>query len=816
MPLQHMTDFNLEHKLGLISGDEGSTIIPIIAENEDIEQKQTDFPEILGLLALRNMVLFPGVILPIAVGRKKSQKLVKEAYSEEKRIGVVAQRDAKIDKPTAEDLFETGTLAKVVKILEMPDGTITAILQGVARFDIVKMVNDTPYFQAEVVERVIDPTMADDENTTALEETIKDVASQVVEGTNNMPGESMFALKNIENLHFLVNFVSCHFPFKVEDKQELLLLDKLHDRAHLLLETLATENQFQQIKRDIQHKASTDLNQQQREYFLNQQIKTIQNELGSNPAEQEIEEMNKKAEGKQWPKHASDVFKKEIQKLERTNTSSPEFGIIINYINNLLDLPWDKCSEDSFDLENAETILNKDHFGLEKVKERIIEYLAVLKLKNDMKSPIICLVGPPGVGKTSLGKSIAASLNREYVRMSLGGLHDESEIRGHRKTYIGAMPGRIIQNIKKVGTSNPVFMLDEIDKIKTDYHGDPSAALLEVLDPEQNNTFHDNYLEIDYDLSKVLFIATANSLGTISRPLRDRMEIIDVSGYIQQEKVEIAKRHLIPKQLKEHGLKKADINILPTTLKAVIEGYTAESGVRGLDKTIASIMRKAAKLLAVDGQDKQRVSPDNLKDYLGAPRYTKDIYQGNEYAGVVTGLAWTSVGGEILYIEASTNKSKAAKLTLTGNLGNVMKESAILALEYIKSNAEKLGLKSEDIETQSVHIHVPQGSIPKDGPSAGITMVTALVSALTNNKVKKNIAMTGEITLRGKVLPVGGIKEKILAAKRAGIKELILCHENKKDIEEIHDDYLKGLSFHYVEQIHEVLEIAITKTKASK
>lgn len=812
--ITYMTDFDIEKKISLIGGEEPGAIIPIISESEEIEKKQEDFPEVIGLLPLRNMVLFPGVILPIAVGRKKSQQLVKKAFKDESFIGVVAQRDAKIDSPKEEDLFLTGTTAKVIKILEMPDNSITAILQGVARFNTENLIATSPYYKVEISERILDDSLAEGENKAALEEAIKDVAEQVVENSNNMPGESMFALRNIENLHFLINFIACHFPFKVDEKQDLLEIDKLGDRAHALLEILGSENQFQKIKRDIQHKTSTDLNQQQREYFLNQQIKTIQSELGSNPAEQEIEEMKQRAKKIKWSKEAEEMFQKEITKMERTNPSSPEFGVTSNYLNTMLDLPWETYSDDNFDIKKAEGTLDKDHFGLEKVKERIMEYLAVLKLKNDMKSPILCMVGPPGVGKTSLGKSIAAALGREYVRMSLGGLHDESEVRGHRKTYIGAMPGRIIQSIRKAGTSNPVFMLDEIDKVGSDHRGDPSSALLEVLDPEQNSTFHDNYLEVDYDLSKVLFIATANSLSTISGPLRDRMEIIDVSGYVQQEKVEIAKRHLIPKQLEAHGLKKSNVTLPAATIKEVIDGHTSESGVRTLDKKIASIMRKAAKKVAIDDEDKQKVTPDNLKDYLGFPRYSKEMYQGNDFAGVVTGLAWTAVGGVILYVEASCNKGKVGKLTLTGNLGDVMKESAVLALEYIKSNAQALGLKAEDVEQQNVHIHVPQGAIPKDGPSAGITMVTALVSALTGYKVKRNLAMTGEITLRGKVEPVGGIKEKILAAKRAGIKEIILCNENRKDVEEINDDYLKGLTFHFVGRIDEVLKIALTKQKA--
>ncbi len=810
-----MTDFEKDTQFSMLSGEEQqNAFIPIIAEDDKIETKQDEFPATIGLLPLRNMVLFPGVILPIAVGRKKSQKVVRKAYEDEELIGVIAQKDAKIDTPKEEDLFPCGTTAKIIKILEMPDGTITAILQGVSRFNIEKFIETSPYYKVEISERIVDAKFKEADNTGAIEEAIKDLAQQVVNSANNMPGESLFALRNIENLHFLINFISCHFPFKVDDKQGLLEIDKISERAHLLMEILATESQFQKIKKDIQHKVSTDLNKQQREYFLNQQIKAIQTELGDDPVSQEFEEMKDRAILKDWSDAAKEMFEKEMIKLQRTNPSSPEYGVIANYVNTLLDLPWNTCSNDNFNLKNAQKTLDKDHFGLEKVKERIMEHLAVIKLKNDMKSPILCLVGPPGVGKTSLGKSIAKALDRKYIRMSLGGLHDESEIRGHRKTYIGAMPGRIIQNIRKAGTSNPVFMLDEIDKVGSDYRGDPSSALLEVLDPEQNSTFHDNYLEVDYDLSKILFIATANSLSTISAPLRDRMEIIDVSGYIMEEKVEIAKRHLYPKQLLNHGLKKTQVTLSPTTLKAVIEGYTQESGVRALDKKIAAIMRKAAKKVAIDEIEKQTITPNNLQDYLGFPRFSNEKYQGNDFAGVVTGLAWTSVGGVILYIEASSNKGTTGKLTLTGNLGDVMKESAILALEYIKSNAEEFGLKAEEIETYNVHIHVPQGAIPKDGPSAGITMVTAMISAFTGKKVKKNLAMTGEITLRGKVEPVGGIKEKILAAKRAGIKEIILCAENKKDIEEINEKYVKGLTFHFVERINEVIELAITNTKA--
>ncbi len=808
-----MTDFDFkEKKINLMGGKESTAIIPILSGDKKIEEEQNDFPESVGLLTLRNTVLFPGVLLPITVGREKSLQLVKKAHEENKYIGVVAQKDAKIDNPTLEDLFQIGTTANVVKILEMPDNSVTAVLEGVARFKTEALLADEPHLQVSIKELSLDQSLEDGENASALEAAIKDMASELVDNNVSMHNEAMFALRNIDNFLFLVNFISSHFPLKIEVKQDLLEISNLGKRSHALLTALSSENQFHKIKRDIQHKASSDLNKQQREYFLNQQMKAIQNELGNNPADREVKELKTRAKKMKWSAEAAKMFKKEIKKLERTHPSSPEFGVTSNYLNTLLDLPWGTYSDDNFDIKNAEATLDHDHFGMDKVKERIMEYLAVLKLKNDMKSPILCLVGPPGVGKTSLGKSIATALGRRYVRMALGGLHDESEVRGHRKTYIGAMPGRIIQSIRKAGASNPVFMLDEIDKVSSSYHGDPSSALLEVLDPEQNDAFHDNYLEVDYDLSKVLFIATANSLSTIAAPLRDRMEVIDVSGYVQQEKVEIAKRHLIPKQLDAHGLKKSDIDLSVSAVKAMIDGHTSESGVRSLDKKIAAVMRKAAKRIALDSTDKQEVTSDNLYDYLGYPRYSKEMYQGNDHVGVVTGLAWTAVGGEILYVEASCNRGKAGKLTLTGNLGEVMKESAMLALEYIKSNADDLGLKADEIGQQNVHIHVPQGAIPKDGPSAGITMVTALVSTLTGKKVKKNMAMTGEITLRGKVEPVGGIKEKILAAKRAGIKEIILCKDNKKDIEEINSAYLKGLRFHFVERISEVLKLSIVLT----
>jgi ATP-dependent Lon protease len=790
-----------------------SAFIPMMSENEDDLNKISDLPENLPILPLRNMVLFPGVVLPISVGRKKSLRLVRESFNNGTFIGVVAQRDARNDNPAKDDLHTVGTIAQVVKILEMPDGTTSVILQGKTRFSLGQVLHEEPYLRATVIQLEEQQKTKKGEIDEALVAAIKDLAVKVVTSSHMLPHEATFAIKNIEGLAFLTNFIGSNLPLKINDKQKLLETSAIEDRGYQLLEILAREAQLQEIKNDIQTKARIDIDQQQREYYLHQQIKTIQDELGENPVDAEVKEFRERALKKKWQPAVKKVFEKEISKLERMNPAAPDYSIQSNYVSTMLDLPWDEFSKDNFDLKRAQKILDKDHFGLENVKERIIEYLAVLKLKGDMKSPIICLVGPPGVGKTSLGKSIAKALDRKYIRMSLGGLHDEAEIRGHRKTYIGAMPGRIIQNIRKAGTSNPVFILDEIDKVSSDFRGDPASALLEVLDPEQNNTFHDNYLDVDYDLSKVMFIATANTLSTIAQPLRDRMEIIDVNGYLIEEKIEIAKRHLIPRQMLNHGLKKGEVKMTNKAIEGVIEGYTRESGVRELDKKIASVMRRIARKVANYNLYNIPLTPDDLKEFLGTKRFTKEFYQGNDFAGVVTGLAWTAVGGEILFVESSLSKGKGNKLSLTGNLGDVMKESALLALEYIKAHANDFGIDEQIFDNYNIHVHVPEGAIPKDGPSAGITMLTSLVSAFTQRKVRQNVAMTGEITLRGRVLPVGGIKEKILAARRAGITDIILCEENRKDLDDIKDVYIKGLTFHFVMNMKEVIEKALLDEK---
>ena len=766
--------------------------------------------EILPVLPLRNMVLFPGVFLPITVGRKSSLKLVRDADKKHKDIAVVCQRSAHTEDPKLEDLHNIGTVGRIVRILEMPDQTTTVILQGMKRLSLTSIIETHPYLKGEIELLEEDVPGKDDKEFQALVETCKDLTMRYIKSSDVMHQDSSFAIKNINNSMFLVNFICSNLPFKKDEKMDLLSINSLRERTYHLLEILNREVQLAEIKASIQMRAREDIDQQQREYFLQQQIKTIQDELGGGGQEQEIEEMRQKAERMRWNLEVRDTFMKELAKLERTHPQSPDYSVQLNYLQTMLNLPWGTYTTDNLNLKNAEKTLNKDHYGLEKVKERILEYLAVLKLKADMKSPILCLYGPPGVGKTSLGKSVARALNREFVRMSLGGLHDESEIRGHRKTYIGAMPGRILQSIKKAGTSNPVFILDEIDKVGNDFRGDPQSALLEVLDPEQNGSFHDNFLDIDYDLSKVMFIATANDLSTIAGPLRDRMEIIEVTGYLMEEKREIAKRHLIPKQLENHGITAGHVTIPDEIIDLIIEKYTRESGVRSLDMTIAKIMRHVARKVAMNKKFTITLDENKVKEYLGSPIFSREEYQGNELPGVVTGLAWTAVGGEILYIESSYSKGKG-HLSLTGNLGEVMKESATLALEYIKSHAKEIGIDEKMFEENDIHVHVPAGAVPKDGPSAGITMVTALVSALTGRKVKKAIAMTGEITLRGKVLPVGGIREKILAAKRAGIKEIILCCENKKDIDDIKKEYLKGLKFHYVDHIKEVLETALLK-----
>ena len=817
----HFFKLNMENKKNkssknnfLISREveDHGDFIPILVDGDETELTSFEVPAIVPILPLRNTVLFPGVVMPITVGRQKSLLLIREAYSGNRLIGTIAQKEGQVEDPNADDLFQIGTIAEILKILEMPDGSTSVIIQGKRRFKIVGIVDSNPYLRAtvNVLSDILPSTKMHE--FTALVESLKDLALKIVKSSGNIPPEAQFAVKNIENDTFLINFICNNTELNALEKQELLELDDLRERSTILLTFLVREVQLIDLKKDIQKKVKVDMDQQQREYLLHQQIKTIQDELGGNPSEQEIAELKKRSAGKKWGANVKAVFEKEFSKLIRMNPAAGEYSVQSGYLETLLDLPWNIYSEDNFDLRNAETILNEDHYGLEKVKDRILEHLAVLKIKGDMKSPILCLYGPPGVGKTSLGKSVARALGRKFVRMSLGGLHDESEIRGHRKTYIGAMPGRIIQNLKKAGTSNPVFILDELDKVSSDFHGDPASALLEVLDPEQNNEFHDNYIDIDYDLSRVMFIATANTLSSIHPALRDRLELIDVSGYLLEEKIEIAKRHLIARQLENHGMIKNDVVFSKEALIRLIEDYTKESGVREMDKQIAKVIRRVARKKAFEEVYHKKIGTAEIREYLGSPKFSKENYEGNEYAGVVTGLAWTSAGGEILYVETSLSRGKS-KFTITGNLGEVMKESAAIAFEYLKAHSSQLGIKPEVFEKWDVHMHVPEGAIPKDGPSAGITMATALASAFTQRKVKKGLAMTGEITLRGRVMPVGGIKEKILAAKRAGIKEIILSKENKNDIEEIKDIYLKGLTFHYVENVGDVFEIALLDEK---
>lgn len=795
--------------------DSASVVLPILTDcdaDEDFSDGISEIEETIPILALRNMVLYPGVAVPVIVGREKSMNLVKSCSGTHKLIGVFCQKDSTVEEPKKSDLYEVGTVADIMRVLDMPDGSTTIILQGKKRIALEEIVEDTPYMKGKV-SVLNDKKIVRDKEFKALTGAIKDTMIKMLMSSPEPQREIIFSLKNNRNDLYLVNFGCTNMISNVAQKQLLLAIDSLKDRAYKLMVHLNREFQLLELKTSIQMKTQEDLDKQQKEYFLQQQIKTIQEELGENTEESDIQELKDKAYIKKWPESVAATFEKELRKLQRLHPQSPDYSVQMQYVQTIVNLPWNTYTNDNFNLSHARKVLDRDHYGLDKVKERIIEHLAVLKLKKDMKSPILCLYGPPGVGKTSLGRSIAEALGRKYVRISLGGLHDEAEIRGHRRTYIGAMCGRIIQNLQKAGTSNPVFVLDEIDKVANDFKGDPSSALLEVLDPEQNNSFHDNYLDIDYDLSHVMFIATANNLNTISQPLLDRMELIEVSGYIQEEKVEIATKHLIPKEAEAHGLEKKEVKLPKKSIQAVIESYTRESGVRELDKKIAKIMRRLAFQKASDNQLPVQIKPENIADYLGPVEYTRDKYQGNDYAGVVTGLAWTAVGGEILFVETSLSKGKGNKLTLTGNLGDVMKESAMLALEYIHAHASLFGIPEDMFENWNVHIHVPEGAIPKDGPSAGITMVTSLVSAFKQCKVRKNLAMTGEITLRGKVLPVGGIREKILAAKRAGIEDIILCVENKKDIDEIKPEYLKGLSFHFVKDIHEVLDIALLDEK---
>ena len=807
---KYIRDLNLSNVF-----DEDTEMFPLMSNEDEEKINSEETPKVLPILPLRNTVLFPGVIIPITIGRDRSIKLINETYKLDKTIGVVSQKDGSIEVPKFSDLNSLGTVAQILKILKMPDGNITAIIQGRKRFQLHDMIEKDPFYKARIIELFEEKPSNKDKEFGALVDSIKDMALNIIELSPNIPSEANIAIKNIESPSFLINFISSNMNISLDEKQGLLENMDLHKRARKALSLLTKELQMLEMKKEIQSKVKTDLDKQQREYFLHQQMKAIQEELGGSGSEKEIEEMRKQAAKKKWSKEVSDEFQKGLNKLQRMNPNMADYGVQRSYLELVLELPWNEFTEDKFDLNRAKKILDRDHFGLDEVKDRIIEHLAVLKIKGDMRAPILCLYGPPGVGKTSLGKSIAESLARKYVRVSLGGLRDEAEIRGHRKTYIGAMPGRIIKSVKKANSSNPVFVLDEIDKVTRDMHGDPSSALLEVLDPEQNNSFHDNYLELGYDLSKIFFVATANSLSDIQPALRDRMEIIEINGYTLEEKVEIARRHLLPKQIKSHGLKTKDILISKPILSKIIDGYTRESGVRTLEKKIAKLVRYAAKSIAMELDYDQKISLNILEKVLGPSMYDTSKSINNDVAGVVTGLAWTPVGGDVLFIESTLSKGKG-RMTITGNLGDVMKESGTIALEYLKSHATDYNLETDIFQSWNVHIHVPEGATPKDGPSAGITMFTSLVSSFTGRKLVNNLAMTGEITLRGKVLPVGGIKEKILAAKRSGIKNIILSKDNRKDILEIKDKYLRGLKFHYVSQMQEVINIALLKKKVEK
>lgn len=789
--------------------EEGEFMPLFTLEEEDPSKSGESYPDVLPVLALKNTVLFPGVVIPITIGRDRSLKAINVAYDDQKVIAVLSQRDTQTENPGRDDLYDIGTVARIIKLLRMPDGSATAIIQGRQRFELKHLVRDTPYLEGEIT--VLHDTQPESEmEFEATASSVRDMAKQIIQLSPNIPSEAAVVLKNITQNHFLLNFIASNLNIKQTAKQAILETDELQKRAEMLLEFMDSELQLLELKDQIESKVRNDIEKQQRDYYLSQQLKTIQEELGQNTQEEEIQELIAKAEQKDWPVHVKKTFDKEISKLRRTNPQAADFAVLMNYMELLIDLPWETYTRDNFNLKKVKMVLDKDHFGLEDVKKRILEHLAVLKLKGDMKAPILCLVGPPGVGKTSLGKSIAKAINRKYIRMSLGGLHDEAEIRGHRKTYIGAMPGRIIQALRKAESSNPVLVLDEIDKVGKDFRGDPSSALLEVLDPEQNNTFQDNYLELEYDLSRVMFIATANSLSTIQPALLDRMEIIEISGYSVEEKLEIAKQHLIPEQLKEHGLQPKNLKLKTEILRQIIEDYTRESGVRSLNRQIAGIMRGVAKRVAMGESYNTTITPEEVKEILGSQKYSTTLYNEVQAPGVAIGLAWTSVGGDILFIESSLSQGKG-KLTLTGNLGDVMKESATTALSYLRAHATDLGFESREFDERDIHIHVPEGAIPKDGPSAGITMLSSLTSAFTQKPLKPHLAMTGEITLRGRVLPVGGIKEKVLAAKRAGITDIILCKENEKDVLEIPVDYISGVRFHYVTQMQQVINMALSK-----